>query len=79
MKLAITDLLNTMSGEFDNIRLYTKSESEYKAFFQKLTAHLNLSTMLRISWPKVGKLNTDLSMPKVINIGHGLGLVESTC
>ena len=34
--------------------------------------------MLWVSWPKNGQLETDLSLPKIINIVYGFGLVEST-
>lgn len=79
IKLPEIDVLKTMSGEFDYIHLFVKSQSEYKDIFPKLKAHLSLSGMLWVSWPKGGKLGTDLSLPKVINIGYGFGLVESTC
>lgn len=35
--------------------------------------------MLWVSWPKNMKLGTDLTLPKVIEIGYGYGLVESKC
>ena len=35
--------------------------------------------MLWVSWPKGGRLGTDLTLPTVIAIGYDLGLVESTC
>lgn len=34
---------------------------------------------LWLSWPKGRKLGSDLSLPDVIRIGYGFGLVESTC
>ncbi|MGB3954273.1 MAG: hypothetical protein WBL05_03150 [Brooklawnia sp.] len=35
--------------------------------------------MLWISWPKGGRLGTDLNLKIVIPIGYDLGMVESTC
>lgn len=35
--------------------------------------------MLWVSWPKGGRLGTDLDMKKVIGIGYDLGMVESIC
>ena len=35
--------------------------------------------MLWLSWPKGGRLGSNLGLPKVIKIGYDFGLVESTC
>ena len=35
--------------------------------------------MLWVSWPKDGKLGTDLNIKTVIKLGYDYGLVESTC
>jgi hypothetical protein len=35
--------------------------------------------MLWVSWPKGGKLGTDLNIKIVIKLGYDFGLVESTC
>lgn len=79
MKLPEIDIARRLTGEFDYIHLFVKNQSEYKDKFPKLKSHLKLSGMLWVSWPKSGLLDTDLSLPKVINIGYGFGLVESTC
>ena len=34
---------------------------------------------LWVSWPKGGKLGTDLNIKIVIKLGYEFGLVESTC
>ena len=73
------DIAESLTGEFDYIHLFVKSQSEYKDQFPNLKSHLKVSGMLWVSWPKGGRLGTDLSLPKVINIGYGFGLVESTC
>ena len=79
MKLPEIDIAKRLTGEFDYIHLFVKNQTEYKDKFLKLKPHLKLSGMLWVSWPKGGLLDTDLSLPNVINIGYGFGLVESTC
>lgn len=79
MKLPELDIGNRLTGEFDYIHLFVKNQSEYADKLPKLKSYLGLSGMLWVSWPKSGLLDTDLSLPKVINIGYGFGLVESTC
>ena len=79
MKLPEIDLSKMLTGEFDYIHLFVKHQSEYEDIFPKLKAHLKISGMLWVSWPKGGKQGTDLSLPKVINIAYNFGLVESTC
>jgi len=71
--------LKSLKGELDYIHLFVKQQSEQKDIFPKLKEHLKLDGMLWVSWPKGGKLNTDLSLSKVIQIGYEFGLVESTC
>ena len=46
--------------------------------FPKLKRHLKSTGALWLSWPKGKKLGSDLSLPKVIEIGYSYGLVEST-
>jgi len=79
MKLPDIDIAKRLTGEFDYIHLFVKTQKEYEDQFPKLKSHLKLNGMLWVSWPKGGLLSTDLSLPKVINIGYGFGLVESTC
>lgn len=73
------DSTKSLSGEFDYIHLFVKSQAEFKEQFPKLKPHLKLDGMLWVSWPKNKQLDTDLSLPKVINIAYESGLVESTC
>lgn len=79
MKLPEIDIAKRLTGEFDYIHLFVKTQLEYKTKFPKIKPHLKLNGMVWISWPKGGQLDTDLSLSKVINIGYGFGLVESTC
>ena len=69
----------TRAGVFDYIHLFVKSQAEFKALFHKLKKLLKDDGMFWVSWPKSGQLDTDLSLPQVINIGYNFGLVESTC
>lgn len=79
MELPQIDVAKKLSGEFEYIHLFVKSQSEQENIFPKLKDHLKLDGMLWVSWPKSGQLGTDLSLPKVIKTGYDFGLVESTC
>ncbi|GAA1739582.1 hypothetical protein [Luedemannella helvata] len=68
-----------LAGEFDYIHLFLTRQSEMDETFPKLKAHLKAGGMLWVSWPKGRKLGSDLTLPKVIEIGYNHGLVESTC
>lgn len=74
--LEISDQLN---GEFDYIHLFVKEQAEFIFHFPKLKTCLSADGMLWVSWPKGGKLGTDLNIKKVIKLGYDFGLVESTC
>lgn len=75
-KLNITTKLEE---EFDYIHLFVKTQIEFTDFFPKLKSHLKPNGMLWVSWPKGGKLGTDLNIKTVIKWGYDFGLVESTC
>ncbi len=66
-------------GEFDYIHLFVKKQTEFNEQFPKLKSCLKPSGMLWVSWPKGGKLGTDLNIKTVIKLGYDFGLVESTC
>ena len=68
-----------LDGEFDYIHLFLISQSEMDETFPKLKPHLKPGGMMWVSWPKGKKLGSDLTLPKVIEIGYNHGLVESTC
>ena len=68
-----------LEEEFDYIHLFVKSQSEFIHQFPTLKAHLKPTGMLWVSWPKGGKLGTDLNIKIVIKLGYDFGLVESTC
>ena len=71
------DLAAKLNGKFDYIHLFTKSQKEFDDLFPKLKAHLKPTGMLWVSWPKNRKLETDLTLTKVIELGYNHGLVES--
>ncbi len=64
-------------GGFDYIHLFALAEAEVVAELPKLRRHLASTGMLWVSWPKAGKLDTDLTLQRVIGISYEHGLVES--
>lgn len=79
INLPSLDIASKLTGDFDYIHLFAKSESDFRKTFPKLKARLKPSGMVWASWPKNRQLETDLSLTKIINLGYGFGLVESTC
>jgi len=73
------DVSEDLVGEFDYIHFFSVTQVEMHDTFPRLKLHLKPSGMLWLSWPKARKLSSDLSLPKVIEIGYSCGLVESTC
>jgi len=78
MNLPEIDKTEKLTGEFDYIHLFVKNQEEFRKEFPKLKPYLKLDGMLWVSWPKNKQIGTDLSLPKVIEIGYESGLVEST-
>ena len=68
-----------LDGEFDYLHLFTTSQASLEEAFPTLKRHVKATGMLWVSWPKAGKLGTDLSLPIVVKIGYPNRLVESTC
>jgi len=66
-----------LRGKFDYLHCFAMTQVELDNIFPKLKRHLRPTGMLWISWPKNKKLNTDLTLPKIIKIGYSHGLVES--
>jgi hypothetical protein len=76
------DVAARLSGDFDYIHFFAKSQAELDKNFPRLKAHLKPTGMLWVSWPKGSKgrkMGSDLALPKVIKIGYDHGLVESKC
>ena len=72
-------IASQLRGQFDYIHVFTITQAEMADIFPKLKRHLKPTGMLWVSWLKNKKLNTNLVLPKVINIGYSYGLVESIC
>ena len=79
IKLPALDIAAKLENDFDYIHLFVKKQSEFIEHFPKLKKHLKPNGMLWVSWPKGGKLQTDLNIKTVIKLGYDFGLVESTC
>ena len=71
------EVASGLVGEFDYIHLFARTQAELDYTFPKLKAHLEPTGTLWVSWPKNKQLGTDLTLPKVIEIGYDHGLVES--
>lgn len=79
INLPTLNIASQLRGQFDYIHIFVKTQAEMDNVFPKLKHHLKPTGMLWVSWPKNKKLNSDLVLPKVINIGYSHGLVESIC
>lgn len=77
LELPDLDIASRLTGYFDYIHLFTKTQKDLDKRFPTLRKHLNPGGMLWVSWPKAGQLDTDLGMKIVIRIGYNRGLVES--
>jgi hypothetical protein len=77
MDLPALAISKARRGTFDYIHLFCVTQAEMDVAFPKLKAYLRASGMLWLSWPKARKLGSDLTLPKVIEIGYRNGLVES--
>lgn len=67
-----------LSGTFDHIIFFVKTQADMEAHFAHFKSHLAPTGKLWITWPKKGHLETNLDLKKVIHIGYNYGLVEST-
>ncbi|GAB3948906.1 DUF3052 family protein [Spirosoma harenae] len=77
MNLPTLDIAETLSGDFDFIHLFATDQATLHKMFPILKDHVRPTGTLWVSWPKAGKLGTDLKITKVIEIGYDYGLVES--
>ena len=73
------EVASTLTGQFDYIHLFVKTQDKFSEQFPKLKTHLAPKGILWVSWPKNRQLGTDLNIKKVIELGYDFGLVESTC
>lgn len=79
IELPELEVSEDLDGDFDYIHLFSITQTQMNETFPKLRPHLRASGMLWVSWPKGGRMGSDLGLPKVIEIGYNHGLVESTC
>jgi hypothetical protein len=77
--LPTLNISTKLEEELDYIHLFVKTQIEFIDYFPKLKPYLKPNGMLWVSWPKGGKLGTDLNIKTVIKLGYDFGLVESTC
>jgi hypothetical protein len=67
---------NRLSGSFDYIHIFSVYEKDLAADFPKAKKELQPNGILWVSWPKSGKLGTDLNENKIRDIGLKAGLVD---
>jgi hypothetical protein len=79
INLSNLDIHEKIEQELDYIHLFVRTQKEFIDYFPKLKKHLKPKGMLWVSWPKGGKIGTDLNIKSVIKLGYDFGLVESTC
>lgn len=68
-----------LEGEFDYVHLFVTTRAAMREEFPRFVPHVAEQGKLWLSWPKAGKLGSDLNVATVIEIGYDCGLVESTC
>lgn len=73
------DVVPRLSGDFDYIHYFTKTQAQLEGNLARLKGHLKPTGMLWVSWPKGKKLQSNLTLPLVIKTGYDTGLVESKC
>ena len=73
------DVRPDLIGELDYLHLFVRTQAGMREQFPALVPHLAPQGKLWLSWPKGGRLGSDLTLPTVIEIGYSAGLVESTC
>jgi hypothetical protein len=71
------DLKKKLTGKFDYIHFFVRSQAEFHKKFPKLMNYLQHPGMLWVSWPKSGFKGTDLNIKIIIKLGYDYGLVES--
>lgn len=79
MDLPTLAIDHDLSGDFDYLHLFVTRQEDLRGRIPGLRDRLRPGGMLWVSWPKGGRLGTDLTMRSVIAIGYDLEMVESTC
>ena len=75
--LSDLNLASRLAGDFDYIHFFAENASQLMRRIPTLKSHLLPNGMLWISWRKGGKLKSDLTLHKIIEVGYDHGLVES--
>ena len=76
--MSIEDVVRERGTNLDR-GLSSEQVKRLREQFGELRDRLRPGGMLWVSWPKGGKLGTDLTIKSVIAIGYELNMVESTC
>ncbi|MGW4857455.1 hypothetical protein [Kocuria palustris] len=76
MGLPDLDVPETLTGELDYLHLFVVTQDRLREQFGELRDRLRPGGMLWVSWPKGGKLGTDLTIKSVIAIGYELNMVR---
>lgn len=71
------EVKDRLTGKFPYLHLFAMDQKSLTMEFPKFAKHLDPAGKFWVSWPKAGKLGTDLNMKEVIRIGYACGLVES--
>lgn len=79
INLPALEISTKLNEQFDYVHLFAKTQADFIENFPILKPHLKPNGMLWVSWPKGGKLGSDLNLKTVIKLGYEFGLVESTC
>lgn len=79
MDLPDLELVDSLDGLLDYLHLFVTTQAQMRMEFPVLVPHLAPRGKLWLSWPKGRRLGSDLTLPRVIEIGYDCGLVESTC
>lgn len=70
------DFAPTLTGEFDYIHIFVTDQKTLETEIAKAKVHLTSTGMLWVSWPKAGKLGTQLNENIIREIGLDTGLVD---
>ena len=73
----LLNISEDLNGRFDYIHIFVIYKVELEESLKKLESYLSEHGHLWISWPKSGQIDTDLNLPKVIEVVYKNGLVES--
>lgn len=81
MNLPSLEMLKSLDEgkSFDYLHLFVTAQDQMHGWFPLMRDRLRNDGMLWVSWPKGGRLGTDLTMKSVIKIGYTHNMVESIC